>query len=108
MAIVVLTTVPDLECAEAIARVLVEERLAACVNIGGAMTSIYRWNGSIESATEHQLVIKTARERVASVHDRVVALHPYERPEFLVLDVSGGDAAYLAWITAETDGSGRA
>jgi periplasmic divalent cation tolerance protein len=108
MAILVLTTVPDLERAGTIARTLVEEGLAACVNIGGPMTSIYRWQGTIETASEHQLVIKTARDRVSAVHARVAALHPYDLPEFLVLEVAGGDAAYLAWLTAQTDAPGSA
>jgi len=108
MPILVLTTVPDLERGEAIARALVEEGLAACVNIGGPMTSVYRWQGAIERTTEHQLTIKTVRDQVTAVHARVAALHPYDLPEFLVLDVAGGDAAYLAWITAQTGGPGSA
>ena len=104
MAILVLTTVPDLESAQTLARALVEERLAACVNIGGPITSVYRWKGTVETATEHQLVIKTVSDRVTAVHARVAALHPYELPEFLVLDVAGGDSSYLTWITAQTDG----
>jgi periplasmic divalent cation tolerance protein len=108
MAVLVLTTVPDLERAEAIAQALVDERLAACVQIGGEMTAIYRWQGSIERATERQLVIKTVREQVTAVHARVAALHPYELPEFLVFEAAGGDAAYLGWIRTETDGPGGA
>jgi periplasmic divalent cation tolerance protein len=106
MAVLVLTTVPDAARGEAIARTLVEEGLAACVNINGPMTSIYRWEGSIERATEHQLVIKTVREQVNAVEARVAALHPYELPEFLVLDVGSGGSKYLAWIRAGTGGSG--
>jgi periplasmic divalent cation tolerance protein len=108
MVILVLTTVPDFERGESIARTLVEEGLAACVTVGGAMTSIYRWQGAIERATEYQLVIKTVREQVTAVHARVAALHPYELPEFLVLEAAGGDAAYLDWVRAETAGPGSA
>ncbi|MQA31602.1 MAG: divalent cation tolerance protein CutA [Luteitalea sp.] len=108
MAVLVLTTVPDLERGEAIARALVEEGLAACASIGGPMTSIYRWQGATEQAIEHQMVIKTVREQVTAVQARVVALHPYQLPELVVLEVTGGSAEYLAWIRAETAGSGSA
>jgi periplasmic divalent cation tolerance protein len=96
--VVILTTVPDSERGEAIARTLVEERLAACVNVLAPMTSLYRWKGSIERAAEHQLIIKTTGAQVSSVEARLRELHPYELPEFLVIDVSGGGAAYLDWL----------
>lgn len=107
VAVLVLTTVPDLERGEAIARALVEERLAACVSIGGPMISIYRWEGAVERATEHQLVIKTVRDLIPVVHRRVTELHPYQLPELLVVEAGGG-ADYLAWITAQTGGPGSA
>jgi periplasmic divalent cation tolerance protein len=106
MAVLVLTTVPDVERGEAIARALVEEALAACVTIGGPVTSIYRWRGAIERATERQLVVKTVRERVPAVAARLAKLHPYELPELLVIDVADGGEEYLAWIRAETDARG--
>lgn len=102
MVVLVLTTVPDAERGDAIARALVEGQLAACVNISAPMTSIYRWHGSIERAIEHQLVIKTTSDRVAAVEARIRELHPYELPEFLVVPVAHGSAAYLEWVMTET------
>ena len=94
----VLTTVPDGDQGETIARTLVEERLAACVNLLPPMTSIYRWRGAVERESERQLIIKTTRQRVEALRARLSALHPYELPEFIVLAVSDGGAAYLQWI----------
>jgi periplasmic divalent cation tolerance protein len=96
--VLVLTTVAADTDATAIARTLVEEGLAACVNIGAPMTSVYRWKGSIEQDREQQLVIKTTGDRLAALETRLRALHPYELPEFLVLSASGGSTAYLNWI----------
>jgi periplasmic divalent cation tolerance protein len=100
--VLVLTTVPDAARGETIARALVEGQLAACVNVCAAMTSFYRWKGAIERDTEHQLVIKTTPDRVAAVEARVVELHPYELPEFLVVPVAHASAAYSGWVTDET------
>jgi len=94
----VLTTVPDGAKGETIARALVEERLAACVNLLPPMTSIYRWRGVVERESERQLIIKTTRQRVEALRARLSALHPYELPEFIVLAVADGGAAYLQWI----------
>jgi len=95
---IVLTTMAANADAAALARTLVEERLAACVNILPVMTSVYRWQGRIEQEPEQQLLIKTASNRVAALEQRLRELHPYEVPEVLVIDVSGGGAAYLAWV----------
>jgi periplasmic divalent cation tolerance protein len=95
---IVLTTIGSDQDAVALARTLVEERLAACVNVLPAMVSIYRWKGAVEKDSEHQVVIKTAADRLAALEARLAQLHPYELPEFLVLDVAGGGANYLAWI----------
>jgi periplasmic divalent cation tolerance protein len=96
--VIVLTTVPEGEVGEQIARALVEERLAACVNVLAPMTSVYRWEGRVEHERERQLVIKTSRDRVALVQARVAELHSYDLPEFLVLPVADGSAAYLGWV----------
>ena len=101
-AVIILTTVPDAEQGDAIARRLVEERLAACVNVCAAMTSFYRWKGVVERADEHQLVIKAERGRVPTIESRVRELHPYELPEFLVLPVVDGDKAYLDWLVGQS------
>jgi periplasmic divalent cation tolerance protein len=68
------------------------------VNILPAMTSIYRWQGKVSEDREQQIVMKTTAARVATLEARVRELHPYDVPEFLVLSVSGGAAAYLAWV----------
>jgi periplasmic divalent cation tolerance protein len=99
---VALSTAPDAEAAERIARALVQERLAACVNLVGGVRSIYRWQGAVEDAAEVLLVIKTCAERVATLTDRLRALHPYELPELVVLPAAGGLPAYLDWVIAET------
>jgi periplasmic divalent cation tolerance protein len=105
-AVLVLTTVPSAEVGERIARALVEARLAACVNVLPAMLSVYRWKGEVQQETEHQLVIKTARRRLAALQEQLDQLHPYDLPEFLVLPVEDGDPAYLSWVLAEADADG--
>lgn len=85
--------------ARRIARAVVEERLAACVNIlPGTVTSIYRWKGKIESARERLLLIKTSRKRLAKLQAVVERLHSYDVPEFLVVPIVAGSRAYLAWL----------
>jgi periplasmic divalent cation tolerance protein len=86
------------DAARAFARVLVDERLAACVTIGAPMTSVYRWKGTVEVEAERPLTIKTTRGRLPALEARMRALHPYEVPELLVLSVDGGGAAYLRWV----------
>ena len=97
-AVLVLTTLAADADAGALARTLVAERLAACVNILPAMTSVYRWQGRVDEAREQQIVIKTASDRVAALAARLRELHSYEVPEFLVIRVSEGSDAYLRWI----------
>lgn len=97
-AVVVLTTMGADADAAALARTLVEEGLAACVNVLPPMTSFYRWKGAVEQDREQQLIIKTTAGRVAALEARLRALHPYEVPEFLVLRVAGGSDAYLEWL----------
>ena len=100
--IVVLTTVPDNEQAESLARQLVEERLAACVNLHPVMLSFYRWKGQVERDAERQLVIKTTSDRLPALEARLRELHSYELPEFLVLSVDRGAQGYLNWIADQT------
>jgi periplasmic divalent cation tolerance protein len=95
---IVLTTFPADADADALARTLVDERLAACVNILPPMRSIYRWKGSVEDASERQLLVKTAADRVGDLKRRLADLHPYDVPEILVLAVSDGGERYLDWI----------
>jgi periplasmic divalent cation tolerance protein len=101
--VVVLSTAGSREEAERIAAALVDERLAACVNVVVPVTSIYRWRGAVERAEEVLLVVKTRRTLVARVTARIRALHSYELPEAIALTIEGGSAAYLAWIAGETE-----
>lgn len=100
-AAIVLTTIGADADAAALARTLVNERLAACVNVFPPMTSVYRWKGSVEEDREQQLVIKTTADGVAALAARLRELHPYELPELLVLDAGGGEQ-YLAWVREST------
>lgn len=102
--VIVLTTLPLEGDPQAFARVLVDERLAACVSLLGPVESLYRWKGAIEGARERQVVIKTVAGRVAALEARMRTLHPYEVPEFLVLPVSDGSSRYLAWIRESAGG----
>ena len=95
---IVLTTIAAEADGPAFATTLVNERLAACVNVLPAMTSVYRWKGQVEQDREQQLVIKTTADRLPALEARIRALHTYEFPEFLVMTVDEGSAAYLAWI----------
>ena len=104
--ILILTTMPDDDRAEAVARTLVEEQLAACVNIHSPMTSIYTWKGQVEREAERQLVIKTTSARLPDVKARLRTLHPYELPELIVIAAIGSDA-YAKWVAEETRGSPR-
>ena len=101
--VLILTTLGVDVDADAFARTLVEERLAACVNVGPPMTSWYRWKGGIDSATERQLVIKTTIARMTALEGRMRQLHPYELPEFLVVPTMGGSDAYLGWARTSVE-----
>lgn len=101
-AVIVLTNAPDRAVAEQIARALVEEKLAACVNILGACTSMYRWEGKLETADEVPVMIKTRAEIYAEVESAIKRLHPYELPEIVAVPVAQGSAEFLEWINAAT------
>ena len=98
----VLTTLPGRDAALAMARTLVEERLAACVSVLGEATSVYRWQGAVETAPEVPLLIKTTSTAWPALRTRIAALHPYEVPEIIALPVTDGLPAYLAWIASST------
>lgn len=101
-AILVLTQMPDRASAQALARALVEGRLAACVSIGAPVESLYHWRGQIETAEEIPVVVKTRPERYEAVEAAIRARHPYELPEILAVSAVHGLAPYLDWIGAET------
>jgi periplasmic divalent cation tolerance protein len=101
-ALIVITNAPDRTVAEKIAYALVERKLAACVNILGDCTSIYRWQGKIETAGEVPLLIKTRADIYAEVEAAIKSLHPYELPEILGVPVECGSSDYLAWVNAAT------
>jgi periplasmic divalent cation tolerance protein len=100
---IVLSTCANREEAERIAHSLVEQRLAACVNILPGVHSVYRWQGAVETAAEVLMLIKTSPAHVRKVQSTIGSLHSYETPEFLVFSISAGSEAYLAWLGASLD-----
>ncbi len=96
--LLILSTCPDKNCAEKIARNLVDKGLAACVNISPQVTSVYSWQGKTESAEEVLLLIKTSARRYAQVQQAVRSLHPYELPEIIAVPVTQGLPEYLDWV----------
>jgi periplasmic divalent cation tolerance protein len=100
--VVVLVTAGSAEEAERLGRTLVDERLIACANVVGPIRSIYRWEGRVEEAAEHLLVLKARAADAAALEARVRALHTYEVPEVLALPLRAGSAPYLAWLAEAT------
>lgn len=100
--VLVLTTLPAGGDAGAFARLLVEDRLAACVNVLPPMDSFYRWEGAVQHDSERQVIIKTVRPRVGALWERVRAVHPYDVPEFVVLPIADGNPVYLSWLADST------
>jgi periplasmic divalent cation tolerance protein len=98
----VLITCPDRASAETIARACVEERLAACANIGSAIASVYRWKGAVETADEIPLFLKTREALFGPLGERVRALHPYDVPCIVASEITHVDSAYAAWLETET------
>lgn len=95
-------TCPDSTSAQRIADALVSERLAACVNLLPGMQSVYRWKGRVETSSEVLMLIKTSAQRMSDLRERLVALHPYELPELIAVEIADGLPAYLDWIAAES------
>jgi periplasmic divalent cation tolerance protein len=100
--LLVITNLPDRASAEKLAALLVERRLAACVNILAPCASVYRWQGEIQHDEEHPLLIKTVKGRYAELEASIRANHPYELPEIIAVGLDGGLPAYLQWVEAET------
>ena len=101
-ALLVLTNLPDRASAEALAAALIEQRLAACVNVLAPCRSVYRWQGAVQKEEEHPVLIKTTRERYAELEAAIRAQHPYELPEIVAVPIERGLPAYLDWLAAET------
>lgn len=98
----VLTATESRADAERIGRTLVEDRLAGCVQIIGPITSIYRWQGRIETADEWLCLIKSRGELYGRIEERIRQLHPYETPEIVAFNMDAGSADYLSWLAAQT------
>ncbi|WP_420126264.1 divalent-cation tolerance protein CutA [Longimicrobium sp.] len=102
--VLALSTAPDAEQAERIARALVEERLIACANLVPGVTSIYRWEGAVQAEAEVLMVMKTRHALVPRLKERLPRLHPYEVPELVVTAVVDGLDPYRRWVRDETEG----
>ena len=100
--LLVLTNLPERAVAERLAGMLVEKRLAACVNILAPCRSVYRWKGAMQHDEEHPMLIKTTVERYPALEQAVRAAHPYELPEIIALPIERGLTAYLQWLAGET------
>jgi periplasmic divalent cation tolerance protein len=100
--LLVLTNLPDREAAQTLAHAVIEEKAAACVNILGACTSVYRWHGVVENAEEIPLLIKTTAARYAALETVIRRLHPYELPEIIAVSLTHGLPGYLQWVDNET------
>lgn len=98
----ILVTCPNRDSAMVIARALVSERLAACANIGGDITSVYRWQGDVEEASEVTLLLKTRAGLFEQAAARIRALHPYDTPCIIATEIAATDQAYAEWLEAET------
>jgi periplasmic divalent cation tolerance protein len=103
--LLVVTNLPDRASAEKLAALLIEQRLAACVNLLAPCGSVYRWRGEIQRDEEHPLLIKTAHDRYAELEASIRANHPYELPEIIAVSIVQGLPAYLQWVESETRAS---
>jgi periplasmic divalent cation tolerance protein len=99
---VVLVTAPNLKTARALARATLKKRLIACANLVPKIESHYWWRGKIESGAEVLLVLKTQKSKLAALEKLILALHPYDTPEFIVLPLSAGNKKYLDWLAENT------
>jgi len=101
-ALLVLTNLPDRASAERLADQILEQRLAACVNILAPCRSVYRWKEALQHDEEHPLLIKTSAARYGALEQAIRAGHPYELPEIIAVPVERGLPAYVQWIESET------
>ncbi len=100
--VLVITNLPDRATAVKLAQALVDRRLAACVNVLGECTSVFRWKGVVENAQEVPVLIKTRAARYEQVEAAIRELHPYDLPEIIAVPVSRGHDEYLQWVADET------
>lgn len=100
--LLVLTNLPDRAAAQHLAEAVIENHAAACVNILAECSSVYRWQGKVESATEVPMLIKTTREAYTRLEETIRVHHPYELPEIIAVPVTAGWPAYLHWVGQET------
>jgi len=101
-AVLVITNLPDRAVAERIADLLIEKKLAACVNILAPCRSVYRWKGAVQHDEEHPMLVKTTTERYAELERAIRGAHPYELPEIVAVPIERGLPEYLQWVSAET------
>ena len=101
-ALIVITNAPDRDVALRLAHALVERKLAACVNILSPCTSVYRWQGTLETAAEVPLLIKTRAALYDEVEAAIKSLHPYDLPEIIAVPVARGLPGYLEWLNTQT------
>jgi periplasmic divalent cation tolerance protein len=99
----ILTTTPNKKLAKKIADILLEKKLAACIQILGPMDSTYRWKGKLATSKEYLCLIKSKQSKAGAIFMQLKKLHTYEVPEFIVTPISGGNKEYLRWIDAEID-----
>ena len=99
--VVAMTTLPAGFDAVGMANALVERGLATCINVLPGVTSVYRWEGALQSAAEQQLIMKTTADKISALDQAVGALSPYDVPEFIVLPIVAGSEAYLTWLDQE-------
>lgn len=102
--VVALVTGPDKDTLGSIGRAVVQDRLAACTNVLGGVSSVYRWKGRVELDEEALAIMKTTSDRVDDLRNAVIRLHPYEEPEFIVLPVIAGSPGYLDWVVGSVGG----
>ena len=101
--LLIFTNLPDVASAGKLAQRLIENRLAACVNVLASCQSIYRWQGAVEQVEEIPLLIKTTSAHYAQIEELVRTQHPYDVPELIAIQITHGLPAYLAWLTTETE-----
>ncbi len=101
--LLILCTCPDSEIAEQLANMLVDQQLAACINIVPGLTSVYRWQGKVENEKEVLLLIKTTRDRYAALEAAIQQHHPYELPEVIAVTVDDGSPDYLSWLSSSLE-----